>query len=102
MEKPIRKLSEEDGVPFYFAAIRIPEGGSRRHDDADSHVVAECGSGFPETRYLTARCLSRKIWQKAATISELQCWIQEQSNRRFGLPLPAGKTTAGTAWGRSR
>src|SRR6266436_966492 len=44
MEESIRELSEEDGIPFYFAAPGIPEDGWRRLDDADSYVVAERGS----------------------------------------------------------
>src|SRR6266702_5402521 len=55
MEKSIRELSEENGVPFYFAAPGISEDGSRRLDDADSHVVAERGSRSHLQRVLPGR-----------------------------------------------
>src|SRR5437879_1392056 len=44
MERSVRKLSEEDGVPFYFAAPRIVEDCRHWLDDDDSHVVVERGS----------------------------------------------------------
>src|SRR2546425_12809895 len=55
MEKSIRELSEEDGVPFYFATPGISEDGSRRLDDSDSHVVAERGSRSHLQRFLLGR-----------------------------------------------
>src|SRR5439155_26053424 len=61
-----------------------------------------CGNGFPEMRYSMAFCTFRKIWQKVLTISALRCWTRGRNNRRFVLPLKAGKTTAGTPWDRSR
>src|SRR2546428_156825 len=55
MEKSIRELSEEDGIPFYFATPGISEDGSRRLDDSDSHVVAERGSRSHLQRFLLGR-----------------------------------------------
>src|SRR5712675_729080 len=44
VERAIRQFSEEDRVPFYFAATGIPEDCKCRLDDAGSYVVVERGS----------------------------------------------------------
>src|SRR5271165_3307188 len=44
MEKSIRELSKENGLPFYLAPPGVPENGQRWLDDANSYVVAERGS----------------------------------------------------------